>query len=81
MEDPTATAHITPTQEELKVMVTNNQRARTRYTNVNKHIDIANAIVRKAQGKNLFGRKLHEWRHHNQEADRLIRRYEANPIA
>lgn len=66
---------------ETPVHIINNQRARTRYTNVNKHIDIANAIVRKAQGKTLFGRKLHEWTHHNQEADRLIRRYEGNPIA
>lgn len=66
---------------ETPVHITNNQRARTRYTNVNKHIDIANAIVRKAQGKTLYGNKLNEWRHHTQEADRLIRRYEANPIA
>lgn len=71
----------TSPQNQLKEHFVNEQRAKTRYINVNKHIDIANAIVRKAEGKTLYGNKLNEWLHHTQEADRLIRRYESNPIA
>jgi len=59
-------------------MDTKEQRAKSRERNVNKHIKIANAILRK--GGQLTGKKLDEWRKHTQEAERLIGRYTENKI-
>jgi hypothetical protein len=80
MEDPNAPKKPELTIEEQRILNNNEIRALTRNKNVNKHINIANAIVRKANSKFILGRQLDQWRYHTQEANRLIERYESNPI-
>lgn len=63
-------------ENDLRLFINREQRKKKRQKNVNKHIRIANSILRKGYGPS----KQHEYETHIQKANRLIKRYTDNPI-